>query len=544
MPEYKILYVDHAPDAEVYQNVDAMEDAGAVVHRARSIDQVQDKLAGTLYDLVVSDAKFLEPDQSHDEYGDGKYRLNEVLRLLRPMRDNTRIVAFTKKSEELFEEHPEDLEALDDVWEQNTSPPFITWRVERFMRKAGVDFASHTLADALVARIDKNPDAFPWPDEMKSMLAVYRQYRGERDQAEQVGNFVGKIAGTFGLEAQSGCRNLLKLLVKTEPLNVAAKTKAWGHLRHVINVFWLGYFILNCTQVERGALIAYVLDDDRSDDPQKDWQRVNFAWLVAALFHDVGLFGERFSRLFDESVKACHAYGAGEAGVQMEPPNKCTATVRFDCRKAMEDALNTLSRSGQGEEARWLTVLETAIKKPTAEDEATVVRIDHGIFSSAVILSNLESAGLGAALPAAARAAALHNYANLQHTIGAEPPKLSALHSPLSCLLVLCDQVEVWDRRTGLESKLKGLEISGAELAGLEVQTDGSVILNIAYHPYRSALPVAAELDRLEHALTEKLMGDVYPALSKVDWDKSPFPKVYIKPQVGGKDLPSWPDGN
>ena len=63
------------------------------------------------------------------------------------------------------------------------------------------------------------------------------------EQVYKSKEFLKEIAKVFNIDSQF--IPLLDSIEKAEIFNIAGKPTSWGHLRHSINVYWLGYYLLN-----------------------------------------------------------------------------------------------------------------------------------------------------------------------------------------------------------------------------------------------------------------------------------------------------------
>lgn len=517
--KYKILIVEHEELHRIGPLEIAIEAEGAEYEVVTSIEDFEKEIGRSWFDLVIADAKFPEPDKESAASEDGgEYRLNKIIKLARESRlnANLRIVAHTKYSKDLFKRHPDDLEMLDGVWQKFTEANFLSFYIRRLMERRNREVRSGLLIEKISEHIRAKKPA-PWGEQMLEMFEGYLGERGERRQVEQVAKKISGICVEYGVSAEVD--RLSDFLIKAEPLNLAAKVKAWGHLRHVINVFWLGYFFLNCTNIDRRSVASSVLGNAETDNEARNYELVNLAWLTSALFHDAGLFGERFGRLGRESSALIQGYRIGRLEGDFQ---------KFECISDLKALAGQLNKESLGAESGWF-----------AEVSQKLDHVDHGLLSAALLSSHFGELEPAEVVKSASRSAASHNFWNLSTKLGVSTPTLSSANSPLSCLLVLCDQLEVWDRDTGQESRFSGLQLDAIELAELESRDDG-VDVRIAYRPYRHAHTEGSAVGSLEASINEILDQQVWAALKCIDWSEGPFPSIRVETSLGGKILRPW----
>ncbi len=539
MSEFRILYVEHAPEEEIAHYVAAMEADKATVDRAVSIEEALARLADSSYDLIVTDAYFLPAgERETSRAGRGEFGLRDIVEAVRVTHNDTRaqIVAFTWYSAELFEEHGDTLEWLDDIWEKGVMPDVLRWHVERLRRKRQANLPSRALLKRVLDLVESEPTC-PWRKEIALIVKQYGETSVELDRIQQVGVYVGQIGAQMGWGAPVA--RFFRGIADLEVLNVGAQPSGWGHLRHVVNVFLLGYFILNGAIGRRDEVLDAVLGRGKWSDREQAWREVNFAWFVAGLFHDIGLLGQRAGDLWETLLKAVAVYEAGEVVGYTKAGRKGEVEVRgisFKCDARFSETVEALCREegASNAEALWCKDLWNVCRADT---------VDHGLLSAVSIARAVSQSVQARAINAAARAAAVHNFRQRTQQVGGlKKPQLRFDDAPISSLLVLCDQLQVWDRDTGRESRLQGVGLHSAELSRLEIEGD-KVVIGVAYWPFRYTLPRTGEVDAIEKKLQEVLVEDVYPTLDGIEWGEL-MPRVEFRATIAGRTaLPGWVSG-
>jgi hypothetical protein len=534
MDELRVLYIEHEHQ-NVEANVQAMEAAGCRVDRISDLGDLTGRLSDR-YDLILTDAYFLAPGETHESGEQGEYQLDSILKEIRS-RDNfrVRVAVLTKFSRELLSKRVQSLEAVDDVWEKRaTSQDYLRWQISRIKRKIANRSPDHALLEALAELLANEASEGPWRAEMQGMLSDYRKTVGEREQVDHIVGRLRKIGNSLGEGPLF--KKLLEHLTQAEPLNVAGAPSGWGHLRHVINVFWLGYFILNSGHVDISGLAVHLDPQLVKATKAEKVLAVNACWILAALFHDFGLLGERVEEAFRHGRGLIANYSFGELVATDGDGRELAASswkgVRFR-PKGIVEALDGLIEHAGKSEALWLRAMEGRLES----------KVDHGVLSGVALQKLCRTFENRKLLGKAAVAASIHNFFRWREEVEL---RLSASESPISALLIFCDNVEIWDRRTGLESRFTRLPLEVAELSRLVVERDKDdggtrVVAHLNYVPYRYIRPLDSEVESIERELQNILLGQVYPCLNCINWNSDFLPNVGIVPRVYGRsELPVW----
>lgn len=186
------------------------------------------------------------------------------------------------------------------------------------------------------------------------------------------------------------------------------------------------------------------------------------AWYFGALFHDVGrviegtqVVLERLANLRGPVVGYVQAIGAGA--------HVTRSALERDGKELFHEFPDGLRASLTSAFARSLDV----------------GRPDHGVVSALRLRQVGGKPGIACCAREGARAACLHNVVG---GLGSGTDELSFGWSdePLACLLLLCDQLQTWDRERGDETGLDDYP-SRAELTEVTVEEiEGRVTLRIA----------------------------------------------------------------
>jgi hypothetical protein len=295
---------------------------------------------------------------------------------------------------------------------------------------------------------------------------------------------------------------LLRVLMDTEALLLAANPRMRDHVRHAGNVFWLGYYLLNSVGGLRGLTslpgFTYAAFEGSDLLPR---EQVNLAWLLAALLHDIGYLRERLGKI-EERI---------DRGRSVFMPTNTKKRASRNGLSVPEEltALQPYLKKLGAEGSRMYSAIAHTITlwgQPCPNDKDKIVT-DHGIGSASAFLAHVaRGKGRGNNRPEvlhAASAIALHNLSKW-NTEWCEPGglvKMPVNILPVGWLLAYCDELQGWGRepeadpfnvemaekvsearRRYKEGYVKGSRISAFEVSEIENGDLGSrVEVDIQY---------------------------------------------------------------
>jgi len=527
---FRILFLEHERVGEEYRR--AIERSGVVVdevryeERGQFIASLREVLKRKRFDLLITDAYFLPHGQDHNFPGvDGEYLLADIMRCVREIEDERMRVAVMSHFE-ILANHLDDLHKVHYLWDKAASPvSFVVWQIQRIQEDAQKHLPQHALIDSIleITEQDMSPPSPPWRKEMMSMVRSYRNRVGGREQIESIRLALEDIATRIGEKCGLSFKKLLDALVAAEPLNLASKPSGWGHLRHSVNVFWLGYYMLN-TGWLNSLEISSKLFPGKTLDIVPKIRAVNAAWFLAAVFHDVGLIVEKAPNLVEHFNKLLKVY-----------PH-CDMMLELKGRKGIHELqkthLSKVATVGSPSLADALVGM--------AGDEAMPAG-DHGLMSACCLLATFgEIVKPCEIVEQAALAVALHNLSKAPSKN--KIPELDLDEFPLAGMLVLCDQIEVWDRQTGQESIYTGRGIECAELSNLSVGADNRLQMKVNYLPFRYVAPNETLMEKIHRDLKDAIDENVMPALNNLNISGAHKRRVKLTYMLDGRReiRPPW----
>ncbi|MBR4447119.1 RyR domain-containing protein [Methanobrevibacter sp.] len=288
-----------------------------------------------------------------------------------------------------------------------------------------------------------------------------------------------KVTDTSIVNEPNTLLDLVKIMKKYEENTGDLIEKQRDHFIHSVNVFLLGLAIYSQNKNYRDAFEAYVIHSPyekfyRIDGKLSD-EEFLYRWGVAALFHDVGypveIIGKQLNKFMNDGVKSISSSYAADTAIDFKDFNEFNTIIKMDPNFADEFTKNY-------PKAKFLNLFKPtdimAQKIATDFPNVDVNKvakhldgfvnimgdngfIDHGFFSSILVLNSYGYLIQKYAknhdfffypIVDSATAILLHNY--YRNVLQKEPFKLSGLNpkdSPLAYLLILCDELQEWNRQ-------------------------------------------------------------------------------------------------
>jgi CheY-like chemotaxis protein len=276
------------------------------------------------------------------------------------------------------------------------------------------------------------------------------------------------------------CDELANFFAKKELLMLSVHPGFRGHLEHVLHVYFTGYIISHSFDFRKHVLGAvHNLLGKKFQESQADqyWEYFQICWLIAGTLHDVAYPLEMLPDVVKEA-----------AAIQTWFP-----FAQFDTKVAaiVPKAMDWSSEDGKIARAAAHFIFGHLYQNATLADlleqnviykENNVDRFNHGIASGARFLSQAARwAAVDGSLPLeflqwTATAMALHS---LKHVAAKGGLTVSLETDPLSFLLCLCDELQVWNRNRPDETP-SSTHFRRVELYSMEV-TPSSIFATIEY---------------------------------------------------------------
>ena len=295
------------------------------------------------------------------------------------------------------------------------------------------------------------------------------------------------------LKGQGDSRAMVDLLGECESSVSTLLMEHRDHYSHSVYVFALGLAIFETNATFRRAFCSFYHLEAEDDTGVPSAAAANFFlefWGLTALFHDIGY---PFELVFEQAMSYFGVSDAerGEGAPYISYQNVAPMVeIGPDAQGCLErlygrrfatvhellahDIATKLGEAYGFSEGYLADVLE---RKATAPEDFAYY-MDHGYFSAIRLFRVLESAlgdgvggGSGQPLTAAhvdALGAILLHYVVFRYSLapcsGREPANLSMELHPLAWLLMLCDELQCWDRAAYGRNTRRELHPMGVEL--------------------------------------------------------------------------------
>ncbi len=269
-------------------------------------------------------------------------------------------------------------------------------------------------------------------------------------------------------------RRMIELLSEFEANGSGLLMKHRDHYSHSVYVFILGLALFDANAVYRAAYTGFY---GLSDAHEAACHFLKY-WGLASLFHDIGypfeLPYEQVCSYFEvsgdkRSTRPFVSYQSMKQFVALDENVKAALEKIYpDNRFATSDELfahaiaEDLGEAYNIDEKRLINCLND---KPTRPDKYNFF-MDHAYFSATVLLKKLfgeMECGLDACHIDALTAILMHN-SLFKFTISDKVPLKAELH-PLAYMLMLCDELQCWDRTSYGRNTKTELYPMGIELA-------------------------------------------------------------------------------
>jgi len=484
-------------------------------------------------DLVLADVNFVIGQNNVP-------RLKEILDAISTWSSNKRqspipVISYTGFAKGTLSVSLDERERLIDIWDKDSSSPeYITWR----LAKIASDLSRLRPDTFLLRLIQQMKNGAKWHDLVKEMPVSYNIGNTEKDQIEGVGQLILKIGQRLAVREQ--VKEMWHVMSQWENLSRAVSATVRGHARHVVNVFWMGYYMIHhpilspwfinrwsallsrratelrkgISEEDRGIPYERLRSLERVLSDEDCLESLSNAWYFAALFHDVGSCVPKY-RDFRKAGDAL----VNTFGYHLESIPKDWIPKNVD-----QDAVSLLSEMPTSMSEHFLPLWKKSLKNETP---------DHGVVGALNMRHRFQGTPEMSNAFEATRAILAHNL--IGELEKEETDILDWDDEPLACLLILCDQIQTWDRERGDEGIYGPDFPSRAQLTDLNIRRNETlrVEMSVQYvvpsHVEHSYVLYLRMKERLEQVLQDKPVR----ALARIG-KKWPF-HLQINCSLGGE---------
>jgi hypothetical protein len=314
--------------------------------------------------------------------------------------------------------------------------------------------------------------------------------------------------------------DMVKIMKKYEENTGELIEKQRDHFIHSVNVFLLGLAIYAQNYRYREYFKGYVFKSNyekyyRLENGDFSNEEFLYRWGVASLFHDIGypveIIGKQLKKFINDSVKSISPTYGADTAIDFKDFNEFNTIVKmtpefadsFTQAYPKAKFLNLFKPTDIVAHKIAMDFEDIDVDDVARDLDGFVDRmgdlgfIDHGFFSCILVLNSYgyliqkyakNNDFFFYPIVDSASAILLHNY--YRNVLQKKPFNLKQLHpsrSPLAFLLILCDELQEWNRRPfGVKDKQKGhvnelfLEIDDNNLNVKYIAKSGSMGLGFS----------------------------------------------------------------
>ena len=279
--------------------------------------------------------------------------------------------------------------------------------------------------------------------------------------------------------------NLVDLMKKYEENTGELINRQRDHFIHSVNVFVLGLAIYAKNENFRFIFKDYILENEfykkyyKTPDMEFSHEEFLYRWGIASLFHDIGypfeIIGKQIDKVIEDGIKTISVNYDIDAHVDYRDFNEFNAIVKIPPYDYADKFRNRYESTKVLDLFKPTDIMAHKIANDFGFDKVQFKKllkhlngfikymndmgfVDHGYFSAILVLNSYgkliqqyvekDKDFFFYPIVDSATAILLHNYYN--KTLQSDLFKLGKLDpsaSPISYLLILCDELQEWNRR-------------------------------------------------------------------------------------------------
>lgn len=349
--------------------------------------------------------------------------------------------------------------------------------------------------------------------------------------------------------------NLVNLMKKYETNTGDLINRQRDHFIHSVNVFVLGLAIYARNENYRSIFKDYILSNEfykkyyRTSDNEFSHEEFLYRWGIASLFHDIGypfeIIGKQIDKVIEDGIKSVSVNYDIDAHVDYRDFNEFNAIVKINPYDYADEFRSRYDKAKVLDLFKPTDIMAHKIAMDfsfSVEQFKKLIKhlnsfikymndvgfVDHGYFSAILVLNSYgkliqqyvkkDKDFFFYPIVDSATAILLHNYYN--KTLQSDMFKLGKLDpsdSPISYLLIFCDELQEWNRRPyGVLDKRKN------HVNDLDVEIDAEKII-VRYILKNGSMGLGFEESKDEFINSVLDVRKIFPAklsiLPKVDLD-------------------------
>ena len=398
----------------------------------------------------------------------------------------------------------------------------------------------------------------------ESFFMIYQITQEDKSRRQENKNIVGE---------PNLLLNLVKVMEKYEKTTGELIERQRDHFIHSVNVFLLGIAIYSQNKKYRNIFKSYILSSKyekyyRDEEGNISDEEFLYRWGIASLLHDIGypfeIVGKQLKKIINDGVKSISNSYEVKLGIDFDDFNEFNSIVKIHPYDFADRYRKNYNKSKFLNLYRPTDILAHKIAhdfeldfhtyKAIAKHLYTFVEymklnnfIDHGFYSSILVLNSYGKLMQKYAknkdfffypVVDSATAILLHNYFHntLQKIFSFD--KLDPSTNPIAFLLILCDELQEWNRQPfGLIDKKKlyvnelAIEINETDLRLKYILKQGILGFNFSKdkeNTIRDILNVDALFEDF------KVKTDVEPEMTdkiikNLEFDETQVPDILIR---------------
>lgn len=401
-------------------------------------------------DVVLADV-FFQPKDTYPPEPETDH-LDEIIQRVKqwdtksPYGFPTPVIAYTSRGEPTLKKCLERGEALYDIWDKTSaSPEYVAWRFQGLASELQRHRPDTTIQKLVASLSPENCP--PWHHDVLNLIKSYGEGSAEYEQVKKCRDPLQSILDKLDAKHSVALMALWDILTESEPVLRAVAPKLRGIARHSINVFLVGYWLINHSSL-RDIMVSSWQEMLGSRADIKELKAVapsdglNAVWLLASLFHDAGKFYEYGKVITEASGKFFNEFKSLEMGEPSWKTGKPDALPN-----ALEQLLFMLAKN---KDNPMTLALNEHINNCSKREKP-----DHGAVSAAYLLNiggTTDSDSIFSQYAnEAARAVLFHScLPNIFDCLPKDQrnkcPQIEWQRDLVASLLLFCDQIQTWDR--------------------------------------------------------------------------------------------------
>ena len=377
----------------------------------------------------------------------------------------------------------------------NENTPIEKSNLQKYIDKF---FDMLTLYDDVKSQMSNQEFKHDYKGLLKATIDVFLEYESPYTAYEVYENFlliyqilpedkseIDEFSPRSIISEPNNLLELIKLMKKYEENTGELINRQRDHFVHSVNVFVLGLAIYTQNENYRNIFKNYILDNEyykkyyRSSSDEYSHEEFLYRWGIAALFHDVGypfeIIGKQIDKVLEDGVKSISFNYDIDANVDFRDFNEFNAIVKippydyadeFRDRYELVKILDLFKPTDimahkiamdfgfdEREFRKLIKHLNSFVKYMNKKGF-----VDHGYYSAILVLNSYgkliqkyvekDNDFFFYPIVDSATAILLHNYYNktLQSDLF-NLGKMDPESSPISYLLIFCDELQEWNRR-------------------------------------------------------------------------------------------------